>query len=423
MLVNPDQLRQDPDAYKLIAETLSTTGVFGLPSPSDEAANPTAKATAFRPPLYPYVLSWLVTDQGLHLGLVGLLHVVLGSVTVACTLSISQTLIDGGRIGLVSIVAAGLVAVDPILLQQSSLVMTETLAVALASGVIWLWASKLVPFPSIGWAILLGLLLALAYLCRPTFLVWAVLLIPCLLWSTRTSFRHRMLMPLAAGAVVAVTVGAWTARNVRAVGHPVWATTHGGYTLLLANNPSFYEYLRDGSFTQAWDASPFLAAYDHRFEGDPNRLEFWQQDWADRPVAIKTPSSMTEHGEDQVAYEAAMATIKRQPRMFVWSCVVRLARLWTPMPHSTPARSWLPIVAVTTYYGVLSIAFVVGLGRIGRQVFDARWWAILTLFLTLSAVHAVYWTNMRMRSPATAGLAVIAARGLIRHRSEPNPTP
>ncbi len=418
VLSNLDQFAQDPDAYRVIAETLSETGVFGLPAASDSGADAvrSAKPTAFRPPLYPYLLSWLTVDHHVNHLLVGLLHLVLGVLTAACTVSIASQLIDRGRFGLASILAAVLVIIDPILVQQSTLVMTETIAAALATLAVWFWVCRWIPSPTLANALMFAVLLALAYLCRPTFLVWAVLMLPAILFSTNNCWTRRLAYTFATAMVMVLAVGLWTVRNLNTVGHPVWATSHGGYTLLLANNPSFYDYLRHGKFAEAWDAEPFLEAYEHRFQGDPTSETFWQTDWSNPTAELPAPRSLNEHEDDQWSYQAAKATIAREPSMFVWSCIVRLGRLWSPMPHHVAGRSWLSIVIVTLYYLVFWIAALVGLYRIGRGILTPAWWAMIALVITLSAVHTIYWSNLRMRSPMIPSLAVIAAAGLVRPR-------
>ncbi len=418
VLSNLDQFDQDPDAYRVIAETLSETGVFGLPAGNDAGSGtePSAKPTAFRPPLYPYLLSWLTVDHHINDWLVGLLHLGLGVLTAVCTLSIASQLIDGGRFGIASILAAVLVMIDPILVQQSTLVMTETIAAALATLVVWFWVCRWVPSPTLANALMFAVLLALAYLCRPTFLVWAVLMLPAILFSPQSCWTRRVACTVAAAMIMVLAVGLWTVRNWNAVGHPVWATSHGGYTLLLANNPSFYDYLRHGKFAEAWDAEPFLNAYAHRFQGDPTSEAFWQTDWSNPAQTLPEPRPLNEHEDDQWSYQAAKATIAREPSMFVWSCFVRIGRLWSPMPHHVAGRSWPPIVIVTLYYLAFWIATLIGLYRIGRSVLTPAWWAMITLAITLSAVHTIYWSNLRMRSPMIPSLAVFAAAGLVRPR-------
>ena len=415
-----ENFQLDPDAYKAIAKTIAIDGTFGLQSADhDHLASP----TAFRPPLYPYLLSWLTTvknaDQSslmLSHFAIAIFHCLLGVVTALCTLSICRRLIDGGRIGFRSVFATFLVIVDPILLRQSSFVMTETLATAIASLVLWCWVSRLRPKPTLANAVLLGSLLSLAYLCRPTFLVWGVLMLPMIAIALPTCRYKRVAFALITAGLLFSSVAGWSLRNMVAIGHPVWATTHGGYTLLLANNPMFYDYLRNGSFGEAWDATAFLKAHHHRFHGDPTTESFWDIDWSDKNTR-RTPMSTATFGEyedDRLCYNAAVATIKRQPGMFVWSCVVRVARLWSPMPHHVAGRSWSWILMISSYYLLLGVGMLIGMYRLGRSLIHPAWWATAALVIALSAVHAVYWSNLRMRAPAIPGLVAIVAVGAIR---------
>ncbi len=407
--LNFDPLSADPDAYARISETLAKTGVFGL-TPADGRPTP----TAFRPPLYPFLLSWLVSSDGLSRTAVAVLHTVLGAVTVLLAFLICKQLI-GERLGeRPSLLAAFLVAIDPILIQQSTLVMTETLATALATLVIWWWTQccehDFRRFrTSLSAVILLGVLLALAYLCRPTFLVWSALLGGVAVILPQATWRRRVGVPALVLLQVAIAVFIWTERNRRVMGHPIWATSHGGYTLLLANNPSFYDYLREGSFGDVWDAQRFLTAYEHRYDGDPNTEQFWLTDWSAARRGSVRATAISEAEDDRVCYDAARATIDREPRTFAWSCLVRLGRLWSPLPHHTPGRSWFKVIAVGVYYVLLYTAVILGLRRAGRAVLTAPWWPIWTLAITLSVVHAIYWSNLRMRAPIMPALAVIAA--------------
>lgn len=410
--MNIDRFSADPDAYARIAETISETGVYGLTS---REGNPVP--TAFRPPLYPFSLSWLVNGGKLSRIGVAITHAILGAITALLVFLIMKEMFGVGATK-AGLIAAFLATIDPVLVQQSTQVMTETLATVLATAVIWWWArccrDDLMGFrSSIGSVVLLGVLLALAYLCRPTFFAWAVLLsavallIPMATWSRRLGLSALILLPLV------LAVFAWTARNQRVMGHPIWATTHGGYTLLLGNNPLFYQYLRDGSFGEAWDASSFLSAYIHRHNGDPKTEQFWRSDWSTVPVRpTGQESAVTEYEDDRICYNAARATIGREPAMFVWSCFVRLGRLWSPFPHLTTDRSSTQVAIVGVYYVGLYLAIALGLWRAGRTVFTSRWWPIWMLAITLSVVHAIYWSNLRMRAPIIPALAVVAAASL-----------
>ncbi len=73
-------------------------------------------------------------------------------------------------------------------------------------------------------------------------------------------------------------------------------------------------------------------------------------------------------------------------------------------------------LALACYYSLLYLAAFVGLKRLGKDWRRSVWWPIPTLVLTLTLVHAVYWSNMRMRAPAIPAIAMLAAAAL--HKPE-----
>ncbi|TWT95148.1 ArnT family glycosyltransferase [Neorhodopirellula pilleata] len=410
LLTRVDGLSDDPDAYRVIAETLARTGVFGLPV-GDEGVKP----TAFRPPLYPWVLSFLTDSDGRLINFpVAILHAILGTLTVLLTWDIARRLL--GRTA--AVVATVIVTLDPILMWQSTLVMTETLATFLTIAVFWWWVIRFqhgrdrtsnscevsgVPNASVT-AAGLGVLLSLAFLCRPTFLVWAILVIPMVMFAGPACSVRRGVIAVVSFAIVAVVMAAWTARNVAVMGHPIWATSHGGYTLLLGNNESFYGYLRDQRSTwpwnsPAWDAEPFF------------------EDYANRKA------SGDEVADDETAYQLARTTINQQPDMFVYSCWVRFVRLWQPFPHATSGRSTASIVAVGSFYVLVYALIVIASIQHASDLFAGGLrrmmmvWPAIALFITLSGVHAVYWSNPRMRAPANPVLAIAASAAFLSRRN------
>lgn len=397
IVVQADRLRADPDAYAVLAETLAGTGTLGLPQPDG-----TVRATAFRPPLYPWTLSWFVDSRGrLSLPAVGALHAVLGAATVVLTWDIARR----WMVRWPAMIAAGLVLVDPILLTQSALVMTETMAAFLTVLIWWWWiwpgpSSRLdSPAQYLVWSIGLSVLLTLAILCRPTFAVWAAGLLVGVVMRRSVCPRRRLLMLVVIVAIMGGGIGAWTLRNLSAVGRPVWATTHGGYTLLLANNESLYQHIQSDApespiwkfwNRRPWDPEPFFREYETRHDDASGR-------------------SISEVDDDDAAGERAKALIKSAPMTFVRSCFVRLAWLWHPFPFQTGDRSPIAIVVVGIYYTLVGVAALVALVRHHRWFGQPPWWPAIAMVLALSAVHAVYWSNARMRSPATAMIAIAAA--------------
>lgn len=419
-----DSYALDPDGYQAYAYVLATEGSFG--SLTKEG---TVRPSAFRPPFYPYMLSMLpgeLSGQFPNVQVspraVAWFHTLLGCLTSLFTFLAARRMI-GWHSLLPSILASALVIVDPILIQQSNLVMTETLATAIVSVILWWWVRRDDRTMTFQYAAVLGFLVALAYLCRPTFLVWGALLCVASLCakpkasdSKPSTFAGRFAKASLVGLILFAAVAAWTLRNQKEIGHPIWATSHGGYTLLLGNNPPFYDYLRHGEWGTAWDADSFLTAYARRFDRDMSSPEFWGKDFDSMPATSKK-QDITEHDDDQLSYNAAVATIRRQPKMFVYSCFVRVARLWTPLAHQTKGRHRAIIVAVGGYYIALYLMILVSIRKLGFELLQAKWWASLALIFTLTCVHAVYWSNMRMRAPAIPVIAIAAAAAFSRRQA------
>ena len=290
-------LRDDPDAYMRLATNWSRSGVFGFEAP-DGAVQP----TAYRPPLYPWLLSWLVeeaplastaapaigTQNGalerecpsesarqtysywLPPASVAGLHLLLGLGGVWLTWSIARDL----QIARPAF-AALLVACDPILLRASQLVMTETLAASLA---LLAWKMWLVVYPHTDqpsrkceptaplqnprltpsrnrdavagrsrgqWLALLSLggVFGVSILARPAAAPWAALGVLGMCWlGGCQGWKQRLKDGLIVSLVVVACLTPWVLRNLAVFGQPIWATTHGGYTLLLANNPLLYQH-------------------------------------------------------------------------------------------------------------------------------------------------------------------------------------
>lgn len=478
-------LHEDPDAYLRIAATLTATGTLGITSDAGEVV-----PTAFRPPLYPALIatarSAMITvgadfadptnekSERILRGVIASVHLLLGLATVAATFFVARRWSDllspsdasAPRETTIAWLAGLLVAIDPILIQSSCRVMTETLATALAAGILVAWMRLIDrtitppghPSPPLAsgsvvpTAVGLGMLLGLAHLCRPTFFVWTALLIGYLaawsilpqLWSrlpgslgwlptaTRlpdpVSARIPLTSALIVAAAVSLWVGGWTLRNLRQFGEPIWATTHGGYTLLLGNNPPFYDYLKTGRLGVAWDPDEFFERWEMRDRADPREEVFWTQPICAtenaEPWQTLRPEADDEVGQDRLAYETAKWSIRRDPASFFHACVWRLTRLLGPMPQrppSTPADAGLfpgwGILAVTTFYTLVWLAILRGAVRLRGNLLHPHTIAALALVVSLVAVHAVYWSNLRMRAPAVPPLAILAAIGILPGRN------
>lgn len=377
-------LSADPDGYRRLAENVLQHGVFGS----------VRMPTAYRPPLYPLLLAAGGTPSAWK---VALLHVACGAATVWLTVRL------GSRSGLGrwSLVAGALVACDPILLNQSAQVMTETLATLLAVGGLVALAgmaqcsSPARPQPSgagnLTRAALAGAIVGLAALCRPTFLTWLALVAAAIcVQSFATAARWRAVAALLVGAAVALAP--WMARNQLVVSRPIATTTHGGFTLFLANNGYYYDHLAAAPWGSVWDSRPFQQA-----EGLP------------------AASPQAELHNDRAYYAAAWRTIRDRPAEFFRACFARVARLWGLVPRRLAAsESVLRRTARYAVGGWYLVEFALGAAGfvcLRKQLLQSPWLWSLLLALAFTAVHAVYWTDLRMRAPLIPSVALLAAAG------------
>ena len=456
-----DDLTRDPDAYAAYAERWATTAGF---------LSPDGQPTAFRPPLYPLMLvpiERMAAPWG-----VAVMHVALGIATVVLTASLGRRL----GLGNWSLLAALVVACDPLLLRYTPQVMTEVTCAFLAVCVLWLAAERR--------SFSLGIAFGLAVLARPTFwafgtlvaIVWARNLFVA--WRTRTSLptlraderndispqrqqgaHVRSTVLILAG--VALVVMPWAVRNAVVLGRPILTTTHGGYTLLLANNPVFWNEVVNGPPDATWSGES-LAAWQQSLEVDMAKDGITPDD---------------ELARDRWMKDRAITNIREQPGMFLQSIVYRTLRLWDVAPMSSTLPRPIRWSVTAFYIAVFGLA-IAGLIRTiastgwtnllfgpplhwgegsgvrgvhrrtsalatdpmnasnegqpisgqpqtasltpgpsspgeGGRGEGAVWYPVLLLILAFTTVHAVYWTDTRMRAPLVPAVALLAARAFV----------
>lgn len=423
-----DAFREDPDAYRALALSWKSTGTFGLPH--DGSSRP----TAFRPPLYPAVLTFLVQNEtnespAIPVSRIGFLHAILGALTaVGASIcfylwphpnSNLKSTARGGKHLVISLIPGFLVACDPILIRQSQLIMTETLATFLMTltmlGILWRTTqpNRFHTRAGVAFDFALGLLLGLQCLCRPTALAWLLLWLAGAFILTLSRFRLARngtgsdSSPSWGRSSALYLVGTllvllpWGVRNWHEIGSFRLTTTHGGYTLLLANNDSLYDHF-ETSWSRAWDEADF-------FEG-----------WARQKAIAKN-----ELAEDQLAQSIAWRTIQTRPWDFAKSCVIRIGWLWAPWPN----QSSLPVqTAIGLWYGTLYLLASIGCyqawgHRKSSLSSQQAIWLLLSVLLSVTCVHAVYWSNMRMRSVCIPSLAIFASLPLLFTLPKENTTP
>jgi hypothetical protein len=230
-----------------------------------------------------------------------------------------------------------------------------------------------------------------------------------------------------------LVVAPWAIRNQIALGRPVLTTTHGGYTLLLANNPVFWREVVAGP-NAVWEG---------------RSLDAWQRS-LERETAADGVPALDEIACDRWMRDRAVENIRREPGMFLRSAFYRLGRFWDIAPAAErlpgPVRWGVAAYYVATYVAaVVGIVCLWGMWRVGDNARAAPppaggglgwvqgtkagrghpltpapspqgkggrgWQAVVLLVVAFSAVHAVYWTDARMRAPLVPAVAVLAAAG------------
>ena len=356
----------DPDNYLPLAKSLWNGEGFSI----------NGRPTAYRPPLFPILLVPVVAILPEHIALgMALLQLTLGGLTILLTAEASRRW-SGST--LAALLSAAIVAFDPVLVSQARPVMTETLAALLAAVSLWGFARK-----GDSGAILGGVGFGLSALCRPS--IWPAVglsVIGVLLLgdgSRPARLRYAVLM---LGACL-LTVAPWGIRNAMMLGEPILTTTHGGYTLFLANNPVYYKEVLNAPAGTVWTGH--------------NQWLWWDS-------VNRDTKGMREPDADRFARRAALRFIAEQPADFARASAARLGRFWGLAPAGAVYPRWLRIVSAA-WTLPLWIGLAFGLSR--RDLW--RWPMVVapSLILGLSFVHTFFWTDLRMRASIVPAIAVI----------------
>ena len=400
----PESLAEDRDLYWGIAQRLAA---------GDGFANPDwGHPTAYRPPLYPLLLAGILWIGG-GVKLLAAVQIGLSVATVWMTSRIGRVL------GLNSnaLLAAALVAINPLLIQASALAMTEALCACLLTALLLVSvATRPEAWPH-RWGI--GVLFGLAALCRPTIWAFAVLASVVGIWSlfrrSPTEARRDTIKVLLGWLVIATTCGLtvapWVIRNLKVFDEPIVTTTHGGYTLLLGNNDEAYQAEIVETSGKPWDSRTWQESMGREFQEDCWKTAFLQTSFSERREPLR----------DRWMSDRARTWVRQHPREFVELCWLRVKRFWSLIPGGSDAGS-LPKVArwgVAVFFGVELLAAAFGLWRLRRDEWR-RWWPLVLLVVSFALVHVVYWSNLRMRAPVEPVLALLAARGFVRRPIEPS---
>ncbi|OYV93205.1 MAG: hypothetical protein B7Z73_03760 [Planctomycetia bacterium 21-64-5] len=371
------QLSADPDGYRVLARNVVEHGTLGRER----------QPTAYRPPLYPLLLTICEAGPWNSQAAIAALHFVLGLATVCLTVHPARR----WQLAEFSYLAGGLVACDPVLLNQSTFVMTETLAAFLAtlSLAAVSAAAQATGRRRVVLTALAGASFGLAALCRPTFVASLAFVAVALAWTLR-GVRERLTCLATMLLAAALVVAPWAVRNDLRFNKPIVTTTHGGYTLLLGNNADYYDFLRTAPWRAVWHADRLNERLHESRLGD-------------------------EVAEDRREYELAWQTIREQPAMFVYASLLRLGALWGVLPHATSdaetAIARMTRYATAVWYLAVFFLAVVATASGTARMTASPWLFAAALAASFTLVHLAYWTDLRMRAPLMPAIALLAAAG------------
>ena len=305
--------------------------------------------------------------------------------TIACALVYQLGKTIGGHA--VGIWSAGLIAVSPVHVGFSPVLLSETVFAATMVLSLLLLMPLFRPTHNgrraLGAAMLAGMGIAVATYVRPSWILIAPIAAACLIF-----FRGwKSLLPACVVlAATLMTLLPWALRNQQVTGHLVFTTLWAG--------PSLYDGLHatatgESDMTFLDDERPFDVMSEYEVNGHYGRraLQFAQ----------RNPSRTAELG------------------------FIKLTRFWKPWPNATQFENiWIKAAVMCTFVPMIMLAIRGGwLLRHDRIVLLVTFGPILYF----SALHTLFVGSLRYRLPTEYPLIVLAAAGILGIRATARCTP
>lgn len=276
-------------------------------------------------------------------------------------------------------IAGLLIALDPFLVYFASLALTETFSVTLIAALGLLGAKLLVSTESesggfVDW-IPLGITSALSVYARESTLGLILLLFGAITLCGRR--RRGLGGAMLALGIVALSLAPWAMRNKLVIGQWRWLTTRGGISL--------YDGVRPGA-TGASDLGDVKAAPE--------------------------VSGLDEVGWDDWFRQRSREAIMSDPAHIARLGVVKLARVWNPVPNvegqASRAIRWISASWALPTFALAMIGVSLLLrGRDRRMIGTATLLILPAIYFSL--LHCVFVGSVRYRLGALPGIAVLAA--------------
>jgi len=368
-LFGPDAPSYDTMATNLLAgnglQMESWGGLFLDPQQ-------TVTVRAFRPPLLPIVLAGVYGVFGHQYWAARVVMALLSAATCIVVLRIARRLFGPTP----AAVAGLLMAIYPKFVYYGGEPVTETLCtLMLALAVLVLLAAHDGEGGLWRWLVG-GLLLGLGALSRSSLLAFPA---AAVLWVLVARRRKARALGQAGLLLVGflLAMAPWWIRNGNVFGHFMPATTEGGYTLWVTNNPR-----------ATGGGHCFMPEPPGTFEG------------------------MGEYEIDRTFQRMGADYIREHPGHFLRLAAAKFVDFWRLWPHADEPGVGLPaaIAAGLSFTPLLLLALW------GALVTRARWRPLLLLyllFLYYTSLHMVYMSITRYRVPIEPYLIVLAAAALV----------
>ncbi|MEG3924812.1 glycosyltransferase family 39 protein [Microcoleus sp. D3_18a_C4] len=369
----PARLRGDEPGYERFAYDLLNGYFFQRPG---------------RTPVYPFFIAGCYAIFGRSPASVVYVQAFLGATIIPLTFILARRFTGPQS----SLVAAGLVAINPSLIHHVRLLQTEVLYTPLILLTV-LGLLRALEQPQWQNFSLAGALLAITNLCRPTGMLLPAI-VP-LLMPRQWHFKRKIALFLAyLGAIIIITAP-WTYHNYRT--HKTFLIYSVSTALLWQGSPEFYH----------------LA-----YEKLPKRhiVQIWQEEL--NPARNGGHNAFTIEG-DRYFTKRAIASILREPAVYLWYCLQKAVFFWLGNPISDwPYQDLFNVKAMRLFFspprivGILAARNLPVFAALGMIVVRHRWREFLPLLAVcayFTVIHALTFTEVRHSEPLHPILAVVIA--------------
>lgn len=348
--------------------------------------------TASFPPLYPTFLavaSWLESSATVTLRIAG---AVPAAGTIVLTALLARRVLRDDRVALL---AAGIVAVSPMVVATDMSLMSEVLSVPM-SLLVLLLVHRLLDRRGLFDVLALGVVVGVGMLARNDVLLLALIALVLVLGTARVGWRAVLGSGAAVVLVAAAVVSPWVVRNARALDAPTLSTTSFSSAIAGANcRASYY-----GDDLGGW-AFECISV---------------EERTADNEVAYS--DAIVERGVDYAIEHA-----ERVP-LVVGTRVLRVWGAWDPTvlaeDEAIESRRYGWHLAGWAFSSATIVTAVAGMVMLRRRRIALA--TLLAPLLAVTGTTILAYGNQRFRAPAEPVLAILASYALVTawtHRSRP----